>query len=246
MRPFGYLRARTLEEAVEAMTEGGTLLAGGQSLIPQLKADQIKVSRVVDLSGLSGLDSIEEDETSFHIGAMVTHARLADVGGLLGQAASVLGDIQVRNRGTLGGSLAHRDPRADYYAVLLACDARLSVWDGDGQNTLSVEDYLHSPHSLLVEKVSVPKSDGHYRRLADRAVGWALAGVCLTEGRIGVTGVGDHPYRARASEEALSRGQTQEAVDSITHGATVRDDLEASAPYRAHMAGLILSRLLDL
>jgi len=108
-----------------------------------------------------------------------------------------------------------------------------------------MEDYLRSSEALLIEKVRVPKSEGTYRRLTDRAAGWALAGVCLSQGRIAVTGVGERPYRARASEEALSRGRIQEAVDRLTHGVTVRDDLEASSAYRADMAGQILQRLLE-
>ncbi|MGE0492281.1 MAG: xanthine dehydrogenase family protein subunit M [Vulcanimicrobiota bacterium] len=235
MRPVEYVRPETLEQALSA---GGTWLAGGQSLLPALWAGG-RAEKLVDLGGLEELKRLEVTERGLWVGAMVTHARLAAHGGLLGGVAAQLADLQVRNRGTMGGVLGQADPRADYPAVLLACQAQVVVRGRE----VALEEFLESPGGLI-EAVIVPECQGRYLRRSDRAAGWPVAGVCLIDGRLGVTAVAARPYRARASEAALAAGDVEGAIAALTEGVEVRSDLEAGAEYRSHLARCLLRELL--
>lgn len=268
---FDYQRVSSVPDAVAALQAGGEdakLLAGGHSLVPLMKLRLAAPSRLIDISGVPGLAGIERDGAQWRIGALTPHARLAasDVG-LLNRVAATIADPQVRNRGTIGGSLAHGDPASDLPAAVLALDGSVVAHGPDGERTIAASaffsDYMETalaPDEMLCE-VRVPAMDGYgfgYEKFHRRAEDWAvvavaaavkvLDGACV-DVRVALTNMASTPLRAGAVEAAL-RGQpaTAEAVAAAAQraaeGTDPPADLDADADYKCHLARVLCERAL--
>lgn len=270
--PFRYARATSVEEALElvaARGEDAKVIAGGQSLLPLMKLRLARPEWLIDLGRLEELRGVRPlPDGRLAIGALTTYAQLlADpivpTLALFADALPRIGDVQVRNRGTIGGAVAHADPAADIPALLLALDAELACRSAArGERAVSIHDFLHAPFTTslapdeLLTEIRLPApSDSYgsaYRSVRQQASGFAIAGVAAVVGpdvRLAVTGVGDVPYRASAAEAALEdAGLTDDAIAAaaalIVEGVTVRGDLHADAPYRASVAGVMARRAL--
>jgi len=237
---FDYTAPDTLEEAISALAGGGEdakLLAGGHSLLPLMKLRLATPSLLVDLRKVPGLQGIQKENGNWRIGAMTPHADLEHTPalGIFAKAAGTIADPQVRNRGTIGGSLAHGDPASDLPAVLLITDGTVTVQGPGGQRTIAAgdlfKDYLQTaiePGEVLTE-IRAPALDGWgygYQKFNRRREDWAMVGVSAVvkqtgdiceDVRIGLTNMGPVPMRATAVENAL-RGQPLTA-DSIAKAA---------------------------
>jgi carbon-monoxide dehydrogenase medium subunit len=263
---FDYIRPSTVEEAIAALAEagdGGKVIAGGQSLLPVLRLRLAAPSLLVDLGGLAQLRGIRADGDMFAIGAMTTHAELADSGlPLLAKAAATVGDRQIRHRGTIGGSLAHADPAGDLPAVAVALDAQLVLAGPQGRRTLTAQEFFVDffttalrPDELLVE-VRVPRLEGwgsHYAKINRTAQAWATVGVAalvrladgqIAEARVALTNMGPKPVRAHAVEQSVGSDGIELAASHAAEGTSPSSDTTASAEYRAHLARVLTRRAL--
>lgn len=268
---FDYVAVQTVEEAVSllAADEEAKLLAGGHSLVPLMKLRLAAPTQLVDLRKVPGLRGIERSDGDWRIGAMTRHADLQvreDLG-LTARVAHGIADQQVRNRGTIGGSLAHGDPASDLPAVLLAAEGRLVARGTGGEREIAAKDlfvdYLTTSlqPSEVVTEVRLPALDGWghgYEKFTRRAEDWAMVGVCAlvqVEGgvcrdvRIGLTNMGSTPLRATAAEEAL-RGQALDAASidraaqAAAEGTDPPGDLNATPEYKRHLARVLCGRAL--
>lgn len=271
---FDYARADSVDQAVGLLRDGGPeakALAGGHSLLPMMKLRLATPGLLVDLGGVRELSYVRDDGDHVAIGAMTRHCdvetsqTVRDRCGLVAHVASLVGDPQVRHRGTIGGSVAHADPAADMPAALLALDAELVVAGAQGQRTVAAADFFTGlfetavgPDELLVE-IRVPALDGrgwHYEKMRRRAIDWAIVGVVavvarsngsIDEARVGLTGMGATPLRATAVERALA-GAGVEAIDaaagSAADGTQPSADPNASGEFRAHLARVLTGRAL--
>ncbi len=283
---FDYVSPSSLQEAVALLSshpDDAKVLAGGQSLLSVLKLRLARPGLLIDLGRIGGLSYIREDGQAagsgqggtVAIGAMTTYAEigasalLRDRCPLLPQAAAVIGDVQVRNRGTLGGSLAHADPAADMPAAVLALGAELRAVGPKGERTIRVEDFFQglfatalAPDEILTE-VRVPVLTGQrcaYMKAARRPSDFAMVGVAvrLRSGKdgtcediaVGVTAVTDKPYRATGVEQRL-RGRRleskaiEEAATAVTDGVDVTENLSGSKAYRAQLARVYVARAIQ-
>jgi len=275
--PFQYHVPATIPEAVQLLAElgeGAKVLAGGQSLIPMLALRLAVFDHLVDVGRLAELQGIERRDGQLWVGACTTEAAVeasAEVAAavpLLAQATPFVGHVQIRNRGTLGGSLAHADPAAEYPAVALALDAELEVVSPRGHRTIAARDFFDglwsttmTPDELLVG-VSFPVWSGRsgfaVEELARRHGDFALAGVALgveldgddriRRGAIGLLGLGSTPERATAAEAELT-GRPVSDVDPAAVGdlamaglASVPTDLHGSADYRTRIGAALVTR----
>lgn len=276
---FEYLAPKTLQEAVSLLGRHGDeakLLAGGHSLLPLMKLRLASPRYVIDLGRIRELSYIREAEGKIAIGAMATHATLeaSDLlrrrAAALAEAAAEIGDVQVRNRGTLGGSAAHADPAADYPAALLALGAELRVVSASGERVIPASKFFVDmlttalrPGEILAEIRVEPDAAGSgsaYRKLHQPASGFALVGVAARivldnrgqcrEASVGITGVAAKPYRATKVENEL-RGKKLDAktiaraAAQAAAGVEPLSDLHASARYRAAMAEVFTRRALS-
>ncbi len=275
---FEYHAPKSLEEAFRLLDRHGDeakLLAGGHSLLPMMKLRLAAPRFVIDLGRLKGLSYIREEQGMIAIGALTTHAEIEHSSllrakcPLLVESAAAIGDVQVRNRGTLGGSLAHADPAADYPAAILALDALMAVQSSNGSRTVSAADFFVDmlttqlrPGEILTE-IRVPVigkgTGGAYCKLPQPASGYAVVGVAarvtLAKGKlaqvmVGVTGVGPKAYRAMNVENALRGKKASEklladAARHAAHGVEALADLHASADYRREMAAVFTRRALE-
>jgi carbon-monoxide dehydrogenase medium subunit len=277
---FDLHRPSSLAEALALLSSGGEgakVLAGGQSLIPLMKLRLATPTSLIDLARVPGLVGIKQNGGTgpagqITIGAMTPYYLLeaSDLLSrecpLLPQTAAQVADVQVRHRGTVGGSLAHADPTADMAAAALALDADVRVVSPRGERWIRVEDLITGFYTTdlaqdeILTEVRVPSLVGwssSYLKAAPKAAGFAIAGVavCLRqradgtceEIRIGVTGVTDRPYRSRAVEDALrSQRLTDAAIESaaaaVADGLWIADDFRASETYRAHIARVYTAR----
>lgn len=272
---FDYMTPASLDEAVRALTSHGEdakLLAGGHSLLPLMKLRLASPRLLIDLSKIPGLSGITEDRDKITIGALTTHYQiesselLKEKCPLLSQTARAIGDVQVRNRGTIGGSLAHADPAADMPAAILALGGELRARGTGGDRWLRAEEFFLdlmttalSPREILTE-IRVPVLSGRcgtaYLKAAQKASGFAIVGVAVhlkIEGRVctdigvGITGLGSKPFRAKGVEQRL-RGKKlapsliEEASNQVAQGADPLDDIHASAEFRAHLARVYTTR----
>ncbi|MEV6910062.1 xanthine dehydrogenase family protein subunit M [Amycolatopsis sp. NPDC051071] len=269
--PFSYLRASSLDEAVEALgTPGSRVLAGGQSLVPLLNLRQARPSLVVDINRVGELSFLREENGRIEIGALTTH-RVVETSEvvrsevpLLAEALGYVGQVAIRNRGTVGGSLAHADPAAELPSVMLALDAEFGVRGPAGKRVVAARDFFLGPHRTvlgpgeLLTRISVPRCRGGYaveelsRRSRDLALVAVFAvvtvsgGVCETA-RIAIAGAGPTPIRATAAEESLVGGTlTSSAIaDAAQLAAAATDppgDVHAPAGYRREMAAVLTRR----
>jgi carbon-monoxide dehydrogenase medium subunit len=271
--PFEYARPTTLDEALSLLSTHGDeakLLAGGHSLIPAMKLRLVQPRVLIDIARLDALRRVEERDGRLAIGALLTHAEIAANRTiatrcpLLAEAAAAIGDLQVRNKGTIGGSLVHADPAADWPAVVLALDAELELAGVKGRRTVRAGDFFTGmletavqPGEILCE-IRVPATGAWvaYVKTEQKASGFALCGVAAVVDaaakrvQVGITGVAPVPYRAAGVEQALDaqplNGQTiAAAARHAAAGVTPLADMHASADYRAHLAQVNTARALE-
>ncbi len=274
--PFEYQRAGSLKDAIMHLQQHGDeakLLAGGHSLIPTMKLRLNAPAVLIDLAGIDGLSSIESDGNHIHIGAMATHRQVESSElvqnkcGALAIAAGGIGDPQVRNKGTIGGSLAHADPAADYPALVLALNARVSVHGADGSRAIAADDFFTGmfdtalEESDIITKVSFPViangSGAAYAKFPNPASRFAVVGVAAvvtlngsgtcTSARIAITGAAPSVFRASAMEQALVGTSLDDASINAACAHTpdedeMLSDLSGSAKYRAHLCGVMAQR----
>ena len=274
---FQYHSPKTLDEALKLLADHGDdakLLAGGHSLLPAMKLRLASFGHLVDLGRIAGLDGIKEDGGTIAIGALATHYKLESSEllrskcPLLSECAAAIGDVQVRNRGTMGGSLAHADPAADYPAAIVALDAEIVVRGPKGSRTIKATDFFVDllTTSLaageIVTEVRVKpfaaKTGSAYVKVPQPASGFAVVGVAaivtldgsgkIASARVGVTGAAAKGYRAQSTEAALT-GKGVDAIaaaaDQATAGVETNGDLFASAEYRAHLANVTARRAIQ-
>ncbi len=268
---FEYSAPTSLAEALALLADGSAkALAGGMSLIPLMKLRLAAPEHVVDLGRIPGLSYIREDSGAIHIGAMTTHYELESSEllrrrcPLLAEAASNIGDVQVRNMGTIGGSVAHADPAADYPASLMALEAKVRLIRSGGERTLPLEEFIVDtmttalePGELIAEVIVPVEALGtgvSYQKMVHPASGFAVVGIAArvrrTNGkvgfaRIGVTGVAAKAFRALSAEQALAGGgDINAAAARVADGVEANSDLYASAEYRMHMARIYAGRAL--
>lgn len=258
MKDFEFHRPGSTKDAVALVKarEGAKFLAGGQSLLPVMKLDLAEPTDLVSLAGLKELREIRQDGNTVAIGALVTHDEVhrspvvaRAIPGLAALAGQI-GDAQVRNRGTIGGSVAHADPAADYPAALLALGATV-VTDrrtiaADAFFTGLFETALARDELVTAVHFPVPKRAA-YAKFANRASKYAVVGVMVAETgqgvRVAVTGAGAKVFRVPAMEAALGASMKPAALDGITVPADdLNSDAEASAEYRAHLVGVMARR----
>ncbi|HEY5628037.1 MAG TPA: FAD binding domain-containing protein [Candidatus Limnocylindrales bacterium] len=274
---FEYTRASTVEEAlgILAADENAKVIAGGQSLLPLMKLRLAQPARLVDIGRLPELRGVSKlDDGRLSVGALTTYAELMDSPavhlGVLRDAIPLIADVQVRNRGTIGGAVAHADPAADLPAALLALDAELVIQSSSGTRNVRADGFFQGPfttglaHDEILAAVILPAPRGDagsaYASIQQRASGYPIAGVAaavvvgaggLVEGAgIGVTGVSDHPYRAHEVEDALVG--TTGTADAIAAAAAlvvgdraVSSDIHAGREYRAAMAVVHAKRAIE-
>ncbi len=275
---FDYFAPRTLEEAFELLSEHGDdakLLAGGHSLLPLMKLRLAAPRVLVDLGRIGDLAYVRDEGDEIVIGAMATHAAIEHSellrrrAPLLAMTAAEIGDVQVRNRGTLGGSLVHADPAADYPAAVLALEAQFTLASRSGQRTVPSSDFFvdllttaAQPGEILTE-IRFAADGGHsgsaYCKLHQPASGFALVGVAArvrldAKGKceaasVGVTGVASKAYRAAQVEKVLmgkapSEKLIAQAAAKAAAGVEPLSDLHASARYRKAMAEVFARRAL--
>ncbi|MFL5850106.1 MAG: FAD binding domain-containing protein [Solirubrobacteraceae bacterium] len=270
---FEYAAPESLAEAIRLLDEGGEdakLLAGGHSLIPLMKLRLAAPSLLVDLRRVDGLRGIERANGGWRFGSMTRHVDLQvhEELGLVSVAARSIADQQVRNRGTIGGSVAHGDPASDLPAVLLALEGSVGTQGPNGTRDISAsemfQDYLTTAlePTEVITSITIPALDGYgfgYEKFARRAEDWAMVGVCALvksnggtceDVRIGLTHMGSTPLRASAAEEAL-RGQSLSpesiaaAAQQAAEGTDPPADLNASQEYKRHLARVLTRRALE-
>ena len=258
MYAFDYHRPATLEAAAAALAaaEDGRLLAGGQTLIPTLKQRLASPSDVVDLGSVPGLGGIGRDGGAIVIGAMARHAAVAsssevrDAIPALAALADGIGDPQVRNCGTLGGSIANADPAADYPAAVVGLGATVRTdrrtIAGDDFFTGLFETALADDEIVVSVRFPVPRRAA-YVKFPNPASRYAIVGVMVAETgdgvRVAVTGAGDSVFRVGAMEAALAGSFGADAIRGIPVSPDgLNEDIHASAGYRAHLVGVMARR----
>lgn len=259
---FEYTAPTTLNEALALLSkENVKALAGGMSLVPMMKLRFAAPDGIIDLGRLPDLNYIREQAGEIHIGAMATHyqiessALLRGKCPLLSEVAHQIGDTQVRNMGTIGGSTAHADPAADYPAALFALEAKIKLVKTGSERTLTAEEFFVDTFTTalepgeLIQEIIVPLEQAgtgtSYQKVPHPASGFAVVGIAarvhksgskINWARIGVTGLASKGYRATAAETAATFGSPDEAAAKIAEGADANSDLYASAEYRLHLA----------
>ena len=258
MHDFKYQKAGSVADAVAALkaADDGKVLAGGMTLLPTMKQRLAAPSDVIDLGGISGLDGVSASG-GVTVGAMASHAAVAGSAAVKGaipalaDLADGIGDPQVRNRGTIGGSIANNDPAADYPAACLALGATIKT----DRREISADDYFQGLFETALEEdeiitaVSFPAAEkAAYMKFPNPASRYALVGVFVakTAGgvRVAVTGAGDSGvFRATALEAALSSNFSASGLDGASVSADgLMSDIHASAEYRAHLITVMAKR----
>ncbi len=263
---FEYSRPKTLDEALGLLADGNSkILAGGMSLIPLMKLRLAAPERLVDVARIAELNYIREENGELHVGATVTHYEIENSAimrgkcPLLSETARHIGDPQVRSRGTLGGSVAHADPAADYPAALLALEAKIVIAGPRGSRTTSFVDFVVETFTTVLEPGEIVReiilpiehnAAGYsYEKVVQPASGFAIVGIAvrlrkesgkIAEAHVGVTGLASRAYRATNVEQALvgtTGGSTdvQHAAAVIADGVEANSDLNGSASYRKHL-----------
>ena len=259
MNEFEFVRPTSLGEAVQALRGGEDhkLLGGGQSLIPILKLGLAQPRRLVSLVDVPELRGVKRDGGELVLGAATTHAEVAtskvvrDSIAALTTLADSIGDAQVRNRGTIGGSIAHSDPAADYPAAILALNAKI-VTD---RRVIAADDFfkgmfetaLAADEIITAVRFQVPKAAA-YAKMPNPASRFAIVGVMVARGvdgavRVGVTGAAATPFRATAMEQALAKRFAADALEGVTiPDDELVSDMHAGPAYRAHLVGVMARR----
>jgi carbon-monoxide dehydrogenase medium subunit len=275
---FSYHRPRTVQAALRLLQAHGSdarVLAGGQSLLPMMKLRVLEPTHLIDIGRIAGLRKIRVRDGRLHLGALVTHRMLESsatvrrAAPLLAEVAGVVGDLQVRNLGTIGGSVAHGDPAADYPAALLALDAEITLQGPGGTRSVPAVEFFQGimttaaqPDEIVVDVIvpsQPPRTGGAYQKMPNPASGFALAGAAAVvtldaAGRcarvaVGMTGVGPAAYRAVAVEQALAGREPDDdliaqAAQASVDGVTANEDIHAGADYRLHLGRVMAKRAL--
>lgn len=276
---FDYFAPATIEEALNLLDQHSDdckILSGGHSLIPVLKLRLNSPAAIIDIGRISELSAIKVEDGVLRIGANATHAAIAASAEvkqhcpLLAETAAQIGDQQVRNRGTIGGSLTHADPAADWPAAILALDAEIVARSSSGERTIKATDFFVDmmtsavePNEIVTEiRIPVPAqpATAAYLKVAQSASGFALVGVAaqlkLNNGQceevsIGVTGLAPKAYRAKAVEDALRGKPLSEAsikaavAQADSDASDALGDIHASADYRRHLARVYAGRAIQ-
>jgi carbon-monoxide dehydrogenase medium subunit len=257
MYAFEYRRAQSVADAAAAIAQsGGKALAGGQSLVGAMKLRLANPGTVVDLAGIAELKGIRKEGDAIVIGAMTTHAEVAaspvvkQAIPALAALAEGIGDRQVRNRGTIGGSIANNDPAADYPAGVLGLNATVQT----SKRRIAADDFFKGMYETalgddeIITSVSFPiPSKSAYMKFPQPASRFALVGVFVAQTgggiRVAVTGAAAHVHRAKAIEEALAKSFTADAAKAVKIPAEhLNSDLHGSAAYRAHLVSVMAAR----
>ena len=258
MYNFEYHRPASLEEASKAITSGEDvkIVAGGMTLVPTLKQRLAMPSDLIDLGGIAEIKGICEEDGSVVIGAMTTHAEVAGNDTVkakipaLAALAGGIGDPQVRNRGTLGGSVANNDPAADYPSAVVALGATVRT----NKREIAADDFFTGMFETALEEdeiivsVAFPvPSKAAYAKFDNPASRYAIVGVFVAQTsdgvRVAVTGAGPCVFRAAEMEQALSGNFSADAISSLSVSADgLNSDIHASADYRAHLVGVMAKR----
>ena len=258
MYAFSYHRPDTLEAAATtlAASDDARLLAGGQTLIPTLKQRLASPSDVIDLGSIPGLDGVRREGDAIVVGAMTRHAEVAassEVQGVIPALAALadgIGDPQVRNCGTIGGSIANADPAADYPAAVVGLGATVRT----NRRTIAGDDFFTGLFETALEDGEIVVSVGFpiprraaYMKFPNPASRYAIVGVMVADTasgvRVAVTGAGDRVFRNGAMEAALDASFSPDAIHDITVSQDeLNEDIHASAEYRAHLVGVMARR----
>jgi carbon-monoxide dehydrogenase medium subunit len=269
---FEYTRASTLADAVTAVGGGAKVIAGGQSLLPLLKLRLAAADKVVDIGRLSELKGYRPlPDGGNEIGAMTTYAewQAATTFPAIAEAIDLIADVQVRNRGTIGGAIAHADPASDATAIALAFDGQAVLRGPSGERVVPLDGFFEGPFQtgirpdeilVAIRRGPVPAGAGFaYRKLAQPASGYPIVGIAalivsnggtISHAAIGVTGVHEHAYRAEDVESALvgsdgSADAIQAAAEHVNDGVEINSDIHADAEYRAAMAIVYTRRAIE-
>ena len=264
---FDYKPASSTEEAIALLTEYGDeakIIAGGHSLLPLMKLRLANPEVLIDIGGINDLSFIEDKGDHIAVGALTRH-RLVEQSDLLKQhipllahTAGHVGDPQVRNRGTIGGSLCHGDPASDLPAVVLATRATLLITGPNGERKVEADDFFTdfwetavAEDELLME-IQFPKFTGQewsFQKFNRRAQDWAIVGCALQHSDnpgIGMINMGTTPVRASAAEAALKSGETNSDVAGLADdGLSPPSDIHGQEDYRRHLSKVLLGRALD-
>jgi carbon-monoxide dehydrogenase medium subunit len=274
--PFEYTRATSLDDALAKMAGAGgegKFIAGGHSLVPLMKLRLSEPKVLIDIARIPELSGIRETDGRIEIGAGTVHHDVATSALLrarcpvIADAAAEIGDQQVRNRGTLGGTLAHADPAADYPAVMLALDADIHLKGPSGWRSVKASGFFHDlftvdlePDEILVSVQFTPVRAAAYAKLHQRASHFAIVGVAaaldvsggtIESARLGVTGAGPNAIRLRTVEQALAgKPASNDTIVAAARQASgdldvVNSDIHASADYRRAMVPVFTRRALD-
>ncbi len=273
---FDYHAAKSVDEAIALLAQYGDdakLLAGGHSLIPTMKLRLAQPEHIIDLGKISGLSYIREDNGAIAVGAMTTYSMIehADLLSrhfpMLREGTALIGDQQVRNRGTIGGSVAHSDPAADMPAMVLALKAHLLVQGPNGTRTIMADDFFTGmmatalqPNEILTEiRFHLPpaRTGSAYTKLANKASHYAVVGCAAvvsldndgtcTSATVAITGASVMPTRAKAVEavlvgKKLDEATVAEAASHAAEGLELVGDLHGSKEYRAQMTAVLAKR----
>ena len=268
---FDYHRASSIDDALKAMAASGgngKFVAGGHSLIPLMKLRLSEPGVLIDIARIPELAGIREKGGQIEIGAGTVHHEVAtskllqDKCPIVSDAASTIGDTQVRNRGTLGGSLAHADPSADMPAVMVALDAEIQLRSAKGERTVKATSFFQDLFTVDLQAGEIitavrfaPVKAAAYAKLYQKASHYAIVGVAavldakggkIQSARIGLTGATTHAVRLSKLEQALA-GQSKETIEAVSSSAgagldSVNSDLHASEEYRRAMVGVFARR----
>ncbi len=265
--PFAYRRAESVAQAIELLGEHGDeakLLAGGHSLIPMMKLRFARPELVIDIGDLPGLDYVRTEGSDVVIGVLTRHVTLetssllAATAPLLRHAASVVGDCQIRHRGTIGGSVAHGDPAADLPAALMALRGTVVAEGPAGRRMIPIDDFYLgfletalAPDELVVE-LRVPRADGQpwgFQKFRRRAMDWAIVGLAYQAGPAGggicLVSMGPTTLRATSAEAALRSGAPASEVARLADAdSEPPGDAAATPQFRRHLARTLLARAL--
>jgi CO/xanthine dehydrogenase FAD-binding subunit len=279
MKPpaFDYIAADSIAMAVEALAQAGDdgkIIAGGQSLVPMLNFRMLRPSVLVDINRIAGLDVIEETNEAIRVGALARHYQL-ETSPLIAKHLPVLtcamthvAHLAIRNRGTIGGSLAHADPAAELPMMALLLDAELRVASGCGERTVAARDFFLGALTVdlapgeILTTIELPKlrprTGWGFEEVARRHGDFALAAVAailtvsggaIEQARVALTGVGATPLRVTAAEgllvgHALEPDLVSRAIEVVRATIEPETDLHASSDYRRHLAGVLTGRAL--
>jgi aerobic carbon-monoxide dehydrogenase medium subunit len=261
---FEYIAADSATHAIDLLGQHGDdakVLAGGHSLLPMMKLRLAAPAVLVDIARTPGLSGISLDGDEIVVGATTRHADLVSSellraeAPLLAHAASLVGDPQIRHRGTIGGSLAHADPAADLPMALVVLGGSVEISGPGGTRRVAADDFFTGffetaiADGELLTAVRVPRQPGApwgYQKFVRRANDWAIVGAAAINGRIALANMGSTPLRASAAEQALANGAGPAAAAELAaDGTTPGEDIHADRAFRRHLARVLTKRALE-